>query len=347
MQKHTISGENVMGADYGENPWQQCDGLYLIDEADDPLAIGKFAVEQGRDPSYNNVGDIDRLLQTATHIAAGIDINNLGPLHIAVGAKHGNMCGASVGDDVSLVTEQMLDGNSTSIFGGAVLINGPVDQKLANILMKHNVVTGKRLLDVVVGSSFDKQALDTLIRREEGKLRVLSNPHLASLGSESIDSSPRFRYVRGGFQVQQNYTFVPDFGSELWGSHNEKPESRQGIDIILAWAVGSTSTSNTITIVRDGMLLGSGVGQQDRVGAAKLAVSRAREAGHSIEGATAYSDSFFPFKDGAQVLINAGVNTIFTSSGSVRDPEVFTTIKSAGVNLYTLPDKICRGFYGH
>lgn len=341
-----ISGENVMGADYGENPWQDCEGLYLNDQIDDPLAIGRFVVEQGRDPSYNNIGDIDRMLQTATHIAAAVDLNMLDAPHIAVGAKHGNMCGASVGSDSATVVQQMLEGNLISIFGGSVLINGPIDEETAGILMQHEVGVGKRLLDVVVGSAVEAPALDVLSRKE-GKLRVITNAALEGLDVNSLDTAPRFRYVRGGFQMQQNYTFVLDFNSDLWLEHNDTPEAQAALDLLLAWAVGSTSTSNTITLVKEGMLIGNGVGQQDRVGAAKLAVLRAQEAGHSIEGATAYSDSFFPFSDGAEVLINAGVGTIFTSSGSVRDPEVFETIRSAGVTLYSLPDKVCRGFYGH
>ena len=116
---------------------------------------------------------------------------------------------------------------------------------------------------------------------------------------------------------------------------------------MLAWAVGSTSNSNTITIVKDCQLLGNGVGQQDRVGAAKLAVSRATSRDHDVQGAAAYSDSFFPFPDGPLVLADAGITAILTSSGSVKDPEVVEVLTDKNVSVAMLPDKLGRGFFGH
>ncbi len=120
--------------------------------------------------------------------------------------------------------------------------------------------------------------------------------------------------------------------------------------VILAWAVGATSNSNTITLVKDGRLVGNGVGQQDRVGAAKLAIFRADEANNGkadLAGATAYSDSFFPFPDAPEVLINRGIKTIFSTSGSVNDEKIIELCKSKGVELILLPDSEARGFYQH
>ena len=126
--------------------------------------------------------------------------------------------------------------------------------------------------------------------------------------------------------------------------------------MILASAIGATSNSNTITIVRDGRLVGNGVGQQDRVGAAKLAISRADDAAHSLDeskneadlaGSVCYSDSFFPFADGPKVLIDRGIKTIFATSGSVHDGEVIDFCKNAGATLVMFPDKIARGFAWH
>ena len=138
-------------------------------------------------------------------------------------------------------------------------------------------------------------------------------------------------------------------------------------DIILAWGVGSTSNSNTITLVKESRLYGNGVGQQDRVGAAKLAIFRADDAAMfaknsdvgrpdsgrptselaDLENAVAYSDSFFPFPDAPEVLINRGVKTIFSTSGSVNDEKIIELCKNRGVNLILLPDSEARGFYQH
>jgi phosphoribosylaminoimidazolecarboxamide formyltransferase / IMP cyclohydrolase len=124
-------------------------------------------------------------------------------------------------------------------------------------------------------------------------------------------------------------------------------ERRQESDLLLAWAVGATSNSNTTTLVRNGQLIGNGVGQQDRVGGCSLAVTRARDAGHEVTGAVAYSDSYFPFPDAPQVLIDAGVGAIFCTSGSVRDEIVLEAMLDAGVAVARLPDRDARGFFGH
>jgi phosphoribosylaminoimidazolecarboxamide formyltransferase/IMP cyclohydrolase len=146
--------------------------------------------------------------------------------------------------------------------------------------------------------------------------------------------------------LQPNYTFVPDFGQGETVKHGQAKLSQE-VDMMLAWALGSTSNSNTITIVKDGQLLGNGVGQQDRVGAVGLAIERARRSKHDLNGAVAYSDSFFPFPDGPQTLIDAGITAIFTTSGSLRDKETIDLCGERLVPLYMIPDSIGRGFFGH
>jgi phosphoribosylaminoimidazolecarboxamide formyltransferase / IMP cyclohydrolase len=129
---------------------------------------------------------------------------------------------------------------------------------------------------------------------------------------------------------------------------NGKPANDLQIsDMLLACAIGGTSNSNTITLVNNNMLIGNGVGQQDRVGAAELAIKRATRSKHDINGAAAYSDSFFPFFDGPQTLIDAGVKAILTSSGSIRDQATIDVCVKNNVTLYMIPDQICRGFFGH
>jgi phosphoribosylaminoimidazolecarboxamide formyltransferase/IMP cyclohydrolase len=328
-------------AAYGENPWQQRAALYGQNPTGE-LSLVFFKLIQGSAPSYNNYADIDRLLQTITHIAAGWDVNFGTVPAIAVGGKHGNACGASVHDDPAEVLKQMLEGDLRAIFGGLVMVNFEIDADLAEILLLHKVDKGRRLLDAVIAPSVTNEALE-LLKRKKDKCRILVNPALAKLTKDSLDTSVRTRYVRGGKLIQQNYTYILDLGS----SSVEKNGTANDKDIVLAWAVGSTSNSNTITLVKDGHLIGNGVGQQDRVGAAELAVKRATDAGHSVKGASAYSDSFFPFPDGPQALADNGVVSILSSSGSVGDTVVKEAMKKAGVALYLVPDKEARGFYAH
>ncbi len=330
---------------YGENPWQSQSGLYDLKTAD-PLAIPNFELLSGSNPSYNNYADIDRMLQTVTHIAAGFDRNFDKTPSIAVGVKHGNACGASASPDRIEAIKHMLRGDNRAIFGGSVMVNFPVGKEEAQTLLHYDMDKGKRLLDVVAASAFSAEALD-ILERKNGKLRALGNVALNNLSADSLDSRSRLRQVRGGFLAQQNYDFVLDLDSEDVEKHSPNLLANVWKDMVLAWAIGSTSNSNTITLVKNKKLIGNGVGRQDRISAAELAIKTALDAGHNTEGSVAYSDSFFPFPDGPQKLIDAGVTAILTSSGSVKDREVFKSITDAGVDLYTVPDKIGRGFYAH
>ncbi len=239
----------------------------------------------------------------------------------------------------------MLQGDLRAIFGGSVMLNFNVNEKIAEELIHKYAGEGRRLLDIVAAPSFSPEAIE-ILSRKKGKCRLLANPEIFKAGLASLDTAKRFRYVRGGFMEQPNYTFVPDLSRTAL----DKDMSRAVLDIVLAWAIGCTSNSNTITLVKDGRLVGNGVGQQDRVGAAKLAIFRADEANNGkadLEGAVAYSDSFFPFPDAVQVLIDRGIKTIFSTSGSVNDEKIVELCKNKGVNLIMLPDTEARGFYQH
>ncbi|WP_169542307.1 hypothetical protein [Solirubrobacter soli] len=325
---------------YGENAWQTPARL-VHEQTEDPLALGRFTLLDGSAPSFNNLVEIDRQLQTVTHIAAGFDGDVPA---IALGTKHGNACGAAVADSPIEATRRMLTGDTRAIFGGCVMLGFAVDEAVADVLVNHESPV-RRLLDTVAAASFTDGAVE-LLARKQGKCRVLANPALGSLGRHSLDTGPRTRQVRGGVLEQPNYTFVLDLNDpalQRFGSLTAEQER----DLVLAWAIGSTSNSNTITLVRDGQLIGNGVGQQDRVGGCALAIMRARDAGHDTAGAVAFSDSFFPFPDGPQLLIDAGVKAVFCTSGSVRDDVVRQTMLDAGVAVMQLPDRQARGFFGH
>jgi phosphoribosylaminoimidazolecarboxamide formyltransferase/IMP cyclohydrolase len=348
---------------YGENPQQAEAGFYADNRiAADPLGLDKFEHVQGMERSFINITDIDRLLQTVTHVAAGFDKNFGQVPSIAVGVKHGNACGAAVGGTLVEAVQKMLEGDTRAIFGGVIMINGEIDEAVADALMHYAMDGDKpRLLDGVIGSSVTKEALELLSRN---KLRVVVSPALADLSADSLDSSRRVRPVRGGVLEQPNYDFILELSADYMQQHGELSD-QQKRDMILGWAVGATSNSNTIALVKDGQLIGNGVGQQDRVGAGQLALTRTNNNLPELEeqgdklvlkvaldkpklaGATAYSDSFFPFPDGPELLAKAGIKAILTSSGSVGDEQIVTSLTAAGVSLAMVPDKLGRGFYMH
>ncbi len=356
-----IFGEKKIECAYGENAYQKPASLFTLLRSNldnkDELAIASWELVAGNPMSYNNICDLDRMVQTMTHIGAGFEKNFSKVPYIAIGAKHGNACGAGMGESQIEAIEKMLQGDLRAIFGGSVMLNFSVDEKMAEELINKFSPEGiRRLLDIVSAPAFSPEAVE-ILSRKKGKCRLLINKNIEKVGLNSLDTEKRFRYVRGGFMEQPNYTFVPEVKNK---------------DVILAWAVGSTSNSNTITIVKEGRLYGNGVGQQDRVGAAKLAIFRADDAAQfalgqqknsaalpasglrhgqnfsaDLAGATAYSDSFFPFPDAPEVLINRGIKTIFSTSGSVNDEKIIELCKSKEVNLIMLPDMEARGFYQH
>jgi phosphoribosylaminoimidazolecarboxamide formyltransferase / IMP cyclohydrolase len=328
---------------YGENAWQT-PARMVHEETGDPLAIGRFALLEGSAPSYNNLVELDRQLQTITHIAAAFDAAGDGVPPMAVGTKHGNACGAAVARTPAAAARLMLTGDRRAIFGGCVMLGFAVDEEVADVLLNHGSEV-RRLLDMVTAAAFTDGAIE-LLARKQGKCRVLANPALGELSRGSLDTAPRRRQVRGGVMEQPNYAFTLDLADPAVRRFGTLTPAQER-DLLLAWAVGATSNSNTVTLVRDGQLLGNGVGQQDRVGACALAVSRARDAGHDTTGAAAYSDSFFPFPDAPRVLIEAGIGAIFCTSGSVRDDIVRQTMLDAGVGVAQLPDRDARGFFGH
>lgn len=361
-------GEEVAEPLYGENPWQGNARIYMKREGKNPLAYRQYEQHGGIETSYNNVVEFaERMTQTITHVAAGFEENFGEVPPLAIGVKHGNACGAAYGDTPEEVIQKMLEGDERAIFGGSIMLNFEIDEDLAKLLINHDMPEGKqRILDIVVAASATDGAKEILQRKKTGKLRLLTNPALLNLGIDTLDRDQRFRYIPDGMAVQDNYTFVPNLKRHAKIEVGSWVSPQQERDLMLAWGVGSTSNSNTMTIVNDGMVIGNGVSQQDRVGAAQLALTKTTTRVPTIEvrgdklvmpiildknklkGASTYSDSFFAFPDAAGLLINAGIAAMLTSSGSQNDEDVFAKLKKINAeSVLSLPDKYCRGFFGH
>ncbi len=348
-----LLGREKASCKYGENPYMTPAAFYTT-ETDDPLAIDKFELVQGTDPSFINYTDIDRLLQTMTHIAAGFDLNFSKVPLIGVGVKHGNPCGVAYGDDPAETIKNMVMGDHLAIFGGFVMFNFKLTAELTEILLTTNMPEGKRLLlDGVICSSITNEAIE-MLQRKGDKCRILINPALSNLNKDSLDTTDRIRPVRGGFLKQPNYTYILNLKDpKVVVTGNEKALLDDQLknlifkDLILAWAVGCTSNSNTTTLVCPDGLIGNGVGQQSRVASCQVAIFRAQNADHMTNGAVAYTDSFFPEPDGPEELAKANAKIVFASSGSVKDEIVQAKCQELGLILIQLPDKVCRGFFGH
>ena len=345
----SIHGERFAQCKYGENAWQTPAEIFN-GGGDHPLAIHNFQLIEGTGLSWNNYCDLDRLLQTLTHMCAG-HFKNFNIVQAAgVGVKHGNACAAAQKRDALDTVYAVARGDRRAIFGGSVIFNFELNGSFAEALAKEAASTGqeKQLFDMVVAPSFTPQAVEEL-KRKSDKCRLVVNPALSNK-AYMLDARPRFRYFFGGdFGVQSNYTYVLDLNDPELQSYGPSCPPGYKPGVILSWAVAATSNSNTITIVEDDGLWGNGVGQQDRVGACELAVKRGLDAGHKAGGIglISCSDSFFPYPDAVQVLIDAGVKLIFAPSGGRNAELVQRLCVEKGVTLLQLPDAKCRGFFGH
>lgn len=353
-----IAAELTRTLGKGENGHQAPAAMYSV-KSKDPFRPDAFQLLEGN-PGWVNWTDLHRSLITLTTMAAALEVNTgTDPSMLyALAVKHGNASGASYGRDPIEVLQRTLYGNLISVHGGWLIVNFPIGRAEAECLRLHAIKDPafKRILAGVVAPDISSEAREILHRKDD-LCAMLVNPALAEINWESRDRSPHIRQIESGFMVQPRATFVPEFASGK-GLEVSMPLSMNDIPhLALAWAVGSTTISNTIALVGSQRLLGLGCGQQDRVGAAKLALDRFEEANQalreldlplaSLSDAVGYSDSFFPFPDGLLVLIEAGIPTIFASSGSLYYESVRQTAADHKANLVTLPDAICRGFFGH
>jgi phosphoribosylaminoimidazolecarboxamide formyltransferase/IMP cyclohydrolase len=287
---------------YGENPHQVGARYRRVGARswwDDATQHG------GKELSYLNLYDTEaawRLVHALGTDAPAVTI-----------IKHANPCGVAIHDDVTEAYRRAHECDPTSAFGGIVAINRTVPVALAEALAP--VFT-----EVVVAPGYEPQALDVLTQKKN--LRVLEAP---APGDERFN----LRTIDGGLLVQQPDRFVSTPGT--WQVVSAaKPTDDQWADAVLAWRVAANVTSNTIVLTNDGQAVGIGAGQQNRVDAARIAAEKA--AGRAKGGAAA-SDAFFPFRDGLDACVAAGVSIVIEPGGSVRDDEVIAAADEHGVVL--------------
>ena len=335
---------------YGENPHQKATASLRTTR--DALAIGKFKRIDGRpfinsETSWISITDLGRLLVLVERFAVAYRKNIGGPLpHVAAIVKHGSPCGAAFGSDPVKVVRDMWLGDPQAAFGGFLIATFPFTKKIVAALASAN--GGKMpFISAIAAPSFEKGIAEKIGAKSKST-HFIVNTALAKLPAK-LPARREIKSMRDVVLEQASPQFVPNFlnmaqsGPTLSGSEKKRILS----DLVLAYAVCSASTSNTVSIVRRGQLIGNAVGQQKRVGSAKLALRLAKENKHETKAAVAVSDSYFPFPDGVETLADEGVKAIFATSGSVRDKEVFARAEEMKVTMFTVPDKEGRMFAGH
>ena len=332
----------------GENPYQVPAALFSGSPAgNDALALHMFRLVSGESPCYTNVADLDCILSTLCALA-GAFIKARGRVpYVTIAAKHGNPCGLAVSWDDPLTTiEEALWGNPLAIWGGEVITNYEIGEEHAEILIrsdgrKERYGSASWMLDVVAAPAFSGGAVARLGKRRRRKL--LEN---AALGHPF---QPRRRWtrreVRGGYLRQP----PPDYILDLKGLDLIEGEfDDRAIDaLLISWAVAYTSNhgGNEVAIARGRKLIGGG-GGPSTVGAAGIAIRRARENGHDLRGSAFTADAFFPYVDAPTELIEAGCGYGLVPAGGKREEEVRALFRERGVAMGYIP-WMYRGFCRH
>ncbi len=294
---------------YGENPHQRA-ALYRNGSQDDPDAGGLAAAEQlhGKQMSYNNYVDAD-----AAHRAA-YDFTEPAVAII----KHANPCGIAVGHSIEQAYERAHACDPVSAFGGVIATNRRVTAAMAAKVA--DVFT-----EVVVAPAYDDEAREVLSRKKNIRLLV-ARPRRR----DGVETRP----ISGGM-LMQAIDLIDAQGDDpaTWTLASGEPADDVTLaGLAFAWRAVRAVRSNAILLAKDGASVGIGMGQVNRVDSCRLAVERA--GAERARGSVAASDAFFPFADGLQVLLDAGVRAVVQPGGSVRDEDVVTAANAAGVTMY-------------
>ncbi len=302
---------------YGENPHQRA-ALYTNGFQPQP-ALAQATQLHGKEMSYNNYVDADAAVRAAY---------DHGDEPTVAVIKHANPCGIAVGTDVADAHRKAHACDPVSAFGGIIATNRPVTAEMARTVA--DIFT-----EVVVAPGFEAEALEVLTAKKNIRLLECAPPQRQ--GAE-------VRPVGGGLLMQVRDTVDAvvrdDEGTVIGGDDvstwrlvaGDAADEATLADLGFAWRAVRAVKSNAILLARDGASVGIGMGQVNRVDSCHLAVSRAGE--DRARGAVASSDAFFPFADGLQVLLDAGVRAVVAPGGSMRDAEVVEAAQAAGVALY-------------
>jgi phosphoribosylaminoimidazolecarboxamide formyltransferase/IMP cyclohydrolase len=301
---------------YGENSHQKA-ALYSANAGRGGVAQAKLL--GGKEMSYNNYVDVDAALRAAYDFAEPA---------VAI-IKHANPCGIAVAqagsaDAIASAHAKAHETDPVSAFGGVIAANRVVTEKMA--LQVAEIFT-----EVIAAPGFEPAALEVLSKKRN--LRILE------LEAGYVRPAQEIRQVSGGALIQESDGFE-NLDNSKWQLVTGEPADKELMaDLEFAWRASRAVKSNAILLAKSLAAVGIGMGQVNRVDSCRLAVSRA---GDRVVGSVAASDAFFPFADGLQVLLDAGVKAVVQPGGSVRDEEVIEAAKAAGITMYFTAE---RHFY--
>jgi phosphoribosylaminoimidazolecarboxamide formyltransferase/IMP cyclohydrolase len=302
----TLSLRKVADLSYGENPHQAA--AYYCEDGARRHLLSRVEQLGGKELSYNNLVDLEGARRVLREFA----------LPAAVIVKHANPCGVAIAATIEEAWERALAADPVSAFGCVAILNREVGAELGARIAEHFV-------EVLLAPGYDDGALAAL--RTKKALRILWDRERRAETPAERD----YKRVLGGVLVQERDADVED--REAMEVVAGQLDERRWGDLLFAWRVCKHVSSNAIVIARDLQTIGVGAGQMSRVDAVRIAVEKAREHGHSLDGAVLASDAFFPFADGPQLALDAGVTALVQPGGSKRDDEVVAAVEAAGAAM--------------
>jgi phosphoribosylaminoimidazolecarboxamide formyltransferase/IMP cyclohydrolase len=302
-----VSLERDRELPYGENPHQRA--AYYSEVGARRHLLSRVEQLSGKELSFNNLADLD----AARAILREFEL----PACAIV--KHTNPCGVGVAPDLAEAYAKAYAADPVSAYGGVVAVNRRVDPPLAKLL-------GEQFVEVLVAPEYTADAVELVTQKPATRILEDRERRRASPGER------HYRRVLAGFLVQDDDADVDD-REQMEVVAGQAPDEAGWGDLIFAWRVCKHVLSNAIVIAKGLQTIGVGAGQMSRVDAVRIALDKAREHGHSLEGAALASDAFFPFPDGPELALEAGIGAIVQPGGSKRDEDVIAAVEKAGATM--------------
>jgi phosphoribosylaminoimidazolecarboxamide formyltransferase / IMP cyclohydrolase len=298
---------------YGENPHQQA--AFYRDLYPAPGSLVTAQQLQGKELSYNNIADADAAWECVKSFS--------GPACVIV--KHANPCGVALGASALEAYSKAFQTDPTSAFGGIIALNCMLDGAAAQAI-------NKQFVEVLMAPEFTPEALEVFKAKANVRLLKISLPPGGARPWDKGQNLMDVKRIGSGLLMQTADNHELQL-SDLKVVTTKQPAPEQLQDLLFAWKVAKYVKSNAIVFCKDGMTMGVGAGQMSRLDSARIASIKADHANLSLQGTAVASDAFFPFRDGLDVVVDAGATCVIQPGGSMRDQEVIDAANERGVAM--------------
>ena len=303
----TLQFQKAQGMRYGENPHQKA--AFYVEKDVREASVATARQLQGKELSYNNIGDTDAALECIKQFSEGA---------ACVIVKHANPCGVALGSTIREAYERAYSTDTESAFGGIIAFNRELDGDTAK------AIVDRQFVEVVIAPRVSPAAVEIVTAKK--------NVRLLECGEWPAEPAQRleFKRVNGGLLVQDADLALFD---DLKVVTRRAPTEKEMVDLLFTWRVAKFVKSNAIVYGRDGMTIGVGAGQMSRVNSARIAAIKAEHAGLDVQGSVMASDAFFPFRDGLDNAAAVGITAVIQPGGSMRDAEVIAAADEHGIAM--------------